>query len=299
MATGVLPVFIGKATRIIEYSGKPGDHEAKIYRCRMKLGIETDTQDIWGPPLEGDNGSMAAQSEIILRDTGEIVRVLKSFEGHGLQRPPMYSAIKVGGRKLYEYARGGVTVPEGAIKERHVYIKHIHVNHIIAESNEVEFDVHCSKGVYMRTLCADAGRLLGCGAVMSGLRRLKSDGFLIEDAISPDTLQAHKEPESMLPLLLGIDTPLGWMPSVKLSENLAEKFIFGQEVDISSIVHSAFNSTFNSTINQELIRTPLHNNDKTLQNRFDEMFRVYSEEGFIGIGRLTDGSLLKPVKVLA
>ena len=99
MATGVLPIFIGKSTRLIEYSSIPDDPEAKIYRCGMKLGLETDTLDIWGEPLKNDSD----KSEV--KNKAEIINVLKGFEGQSVQKPPMYSAVKVDGRKLYEYAR--------------------------------------------------------------------------------------------------------------------------------------------------------------------------------------------------
>jgi len=212
MATGVLPVFIGKATRIIEYSGKPDDQEAKLYRCTMKLGIETDTQDIWGTVLETSNYSI---------DANEIKRVLKDFIGPGSQKPPMYSAVKVDGRKLYEYARKGVAVNEETIKERKIYIKHIEVNEINIEKGEVSFDVLCSKGVYIRTICADAGRLLGCGAVMSGLIRLKSDGFSIESAV---------DLEGEIPPLIPLDEPLSWIPRVTVEDKNALGFTQGKTI---------------------------------------------------------------------
>jgi len=251
MATGVLPVFIGKATRVIEYSGKPLDTEAKLYSCKMTLGIETDTQDIWGTVLERS----AIKPEI-----STIEEALKSFEGPGKQKPPMYSAVKVEGRKLYEYARKGAAVNEGAIKDREIYIKHIDVNGIDTVSGEVIFSVLCSKGVYIRTLCSDAGRLLGCGAAMSGLRRLKSDGFSIERAVSPD---AFKE-EDLLP----VDEPLYWLARADADEKDAAAFAQGRafmaRVDIPS----------------------------------GSIVRVYSRDVFIGIGKMTDGAGIKPVKVL-
>jgi len=256
MATGVLPVFIGKATRIIEFSSIPGDPEAKIYRCKMKLGIETDTQDIWGNVISGPASFAMPNDE-------EIVRVLKDFEGPGLQRPPLYSAVKVEGRKLYEYARKGLSPEAGKIKEREVYIKQINVNHIAKEAFEIDFDVTCSKGLYVRTLCADAGKKLGCGAVLSGLIRLKSDGFCIDEAIKLEQLDELEISEANL---ISIDKPLEWMARTDLPPDTADRFSKGQNVEFS---------------------TP------------DEchLLRVYNAGLFLGIGKIIENGQLKPEKI--
>jgi len=254
MATGVLPVFIGKATRVIEYAGNPYDTEAKLYRCRMKLGIETDTQDIWGEALERDkNPHMPAISEI--------ETVLKSFEGKGTQRPPIYSAVKVKGRKLYEYARKGVHIDEGLIKERDIYIKHVNVISYDPESDEVSFDIHCSKGVYIRTICADAGRELGCGAVMSGLRRLKSDGFSIDLAVSLEKIENEE-----MPVLMPLDTPLGWMQREETDEEKAKSFAQGKMIEA--------------------------------KNEGIGLVRIYNADDLIGIGKYSADQKIKPEKVL-
>ena len=255
MATGVLPVFIGKATRIIEYSGKPDDREAKLYRCRMRLGIETDTQDIWGKTLSESNN-------LRYIDPLDIEYSLKSFEGPGKQKPPMYSAVKIGGRKLYEYARKGIDLDENLIKERSIYIKQIDVKHIDMDVGEVCFEALCSKGVYIRTLCADAGRQLGCGAVMSGLIRLRSDGFSIESAFSYENLKNRE-----LPQLLPMDYPLTWMTRIDLDEDIAMDFVHGKNIEYK-----------NFKIQPGSIR-------------------VYAGDTFIGIGKNIGGTSIKPEKV--
>ena len=255
MATGVLPIFIGNATRVIEFSGISGDPEAKLYRCGMKLGLETDTLDIWGTTL--------ASTTDFSFEKEEIISVLKSFEGPGVQKPPMYSAVKIEGRKLYEYARKGIEVDEGKIKEREIYIKQINVNRIDLDSNEIYFDVVCSKGVYIRTLCADIGRTLGCGAVMSSLIRLKSDNFFIEQAISIDSISENTE---SFPALLPLDTPLGWMPKVELENEIARRFSLGQKIEF--------------------------NGEKIGKKR------VYCKGSFIGIGVVSDNGILSPRKII-
>jgi len=254
MATGVLPVFIGKATRVIEYSGNPDDPEAKHYRCEMKLGIETDTQDIWGkaPDIE---------KSVNIPGISEIEAVLKSFEGKGTQKPPMYSAVKVKGRKLYEYARKGAPVDEALIKNRDIYIKRINVISYDPKSDEVTFDILCSKGVYVRTICADAGRELGCGAVMSGLRRLKSDGFSIDLAVSLEEIVSGE-----MPSLMPLDTPLGWMQREETCSEKAKSFAQGKMIETKT----------------EGIG----------------LVRVYCAGALIGIGKYTDDCKIKPEKVL-
>ncbi|MDR1796154.1 MAG: tRNA pseudouridine(55) synthase TruB [Clostridiales Family XIII bacterium] len=217
MATGVLPIYIGKATRVIEYASAPGDPAAKAYRCRMRLGLETDTQDVWGAQVAAYEGP--------LPDEAAVRGALLSFEGEILQTPPMYSAVKVGGRKLYELARKGEAAAAGAVKSRKVYINNITVIEYDAEAGEALFDVVCGKGVYVRTICADAGRLLGCGAAMSGLERTKSDGFLLADCVPLEALREAGGVDAAL--LRPIDAPLSWMPRVDLAGADAARFCNG------------------------------------------------------------------------
>ena len=271
MATGVLPVFIGKATRLIEYAGAPGSPEAKLYRCEIKFGLETDTQDIWGKTL-ATNGD--------LPDAPSIMRVLKGFEGPGRQRPPMYSAVRAGGRRLYDYARKGEEVDESLVKERDIYIKHIDVKQIDEVAGGAVFDVLCSKGVYIRTICADAGRLLGCGAVMSGLRRLSSDGFSAADAVPLDVLRSGEAP---IPPLLPMDEPLGWMRRVDLTESGSLSFAQGRPVLYEALYRGLSEATEEET---------------------RHLVRVYGPGGFLGVGKVSPGetpqsAVIKPEKVLA
>ena len=268
MATGVLPVFIGKATKIIEYANMPDDPEAKIYRCTMRLGFETDTQDIWGSRLEKPSQTAEFQLSLV-KHKDEIERVLKSFEGSGVQRPPLYSAVKVGGRRLYEYARKGISLADEKIKERKIYIKYVYVNHINEETNDVVFDVHCSKGVYIRTLCSDAGKALGCGGVMSGLTRLRSDSFSIDDAISVENL---KDCDTPFRVLIRADKPLEWMKRADLPENSVIKFTMGQTIALSE---------------KEYLRV-----------RDEQHVRVYNGNSFLGIGKPLETGFIKPEKIL-
>lgn len=177
MAQGVLPICIGKATRLIEYL--EGD---KWYSAVMKLGFESETQDIWGEDLhETDLPQMPSRQEV--------EDVLKSFEGSLTQRVPGFSAQKYKGRKLYEYARAGEEIP---VKEKQVNIKKIIVNEYDTVNKEVKFDIHCSKGTYIRTICKDAGNKLGTTAVMSYLLRTEASSLKIADSITKDELEDAK-----------------------------------------------------------------------------------------------------------
>ncbi|MGI5970136.1 MAG: tRNA pseudouridine(55) synthase TruB [Oscillospiraceae bacterium] len=166
LATGVLPVFIGRATRAADYI----TFADKEYVAKMRLGIITDTQDITGKVLSvcDDKPSLEA-----------IKSVLKEFTGEILQVPPMYSAIKKGGEKLYELARKGIEVPR---EGRPVKIYRLELTG--CDGDEYELHICCSKGTYVRTLCDDIGRRLGCGACMTALRRTRNGPFTLEQAVT-------------------------------------------------------------------------------------------------------------------
>ena len=179
MATGVLPVCVGKATRIIEYL----DLDMKTYRCKLLLGTLTDTQDIWGEVLE---------TRPLVNKSGEpitaamIETAFKDFDGVIDQKPPMYSALKVNGKRLYEYARAGETVE---VKTRQIFIQDLTIEEISLEAKTVTFTATCSKGTYIRTICQDVGEILGCGACMAELTRLASGTFTLERAFTIEEVQ--------------------------------------------------------------------------------------------------------------
>ncbi len=166
MATGVLPVCVGKATRIIEYY----DRDPKSYHASMKLGIRTDTLDITGKILE--TSGCREVSEKAVREA------FKAYKGNVRQIPPKYSALKINGKRAYDLAREG---KDFEIKPREIIIYDNEVTRVDLERGEVEFDVTCSKGTYIRTICDDIGNDLGCGAVMTALTRTASGYFRIED----------------------------------------------------------------------------------------------------------------------
>lgn len=181
MATGVLPVFIGRATRAVEFAEKSD----KEYIAGLKLGVITNTQDSSGEVLE----------ERPVHVTREALEsALEQFRGDILQIPPMYSAIKIGGKKLYELARKGREVERPA---RPVTIKALE---LLEQQGEALYTirVRCTKGTYIRTLCHDIGQALGCGGCMDSLRRTMAAGFSLEDAVSMEQVQAAADPASLL-----------------------------------------------------------------------------------------------------
>lgn len=217
MAVGVLPLCIGSAARITEYL----DLDYKKYRCEMQLGLETDTQDIWGTILQDNRGSFAF-------DEGKIAGVLSSFQGLISQYPPGYSAVRINGKRLYEYARQGEAVE---IKPRMVDIKNITVINMNPARERVTFDVECSKGTYIRTICHDAGRILGCGAVMSCLIRTASGAFTLDQTVTIEELSSGN-PERYL---LDPDFPLVHFGKALVNEDRGKWFTNGGHLRMSEL----------------------------------------------------------------
>ena len=197
MATGVLPVFVGRATRAVEFAEKG----SKEYVAVLRLGQRTDTQDTTGTVLEECP---------VTGGRDELEAVLPRFTGSILQIPPMYSALKRDGKKLYELARQGKTVEREA---RPITIFGLEVQEQLSAC-EYRLRVECSKGTYIRTLCSDIGDALGCGGVMAQLRRTRAAGFALEQAVAMDTVLENAVPAD---LLLPVDTYFAEHPAVSVS----------------------------------------------------------------------------------
>ncbi|MBQ0078887.1 MAG: tRNA pseudouridine(55) synthase TruB, partial [Eubacterium sp.] len=178
MAEGLLPLFVGRATRIMEYL----DMDDKTYECRVQLGVTTDTQDVWGEVLETKSAEGVTEEQF--------EEALMSFIGPIDQYPPKYSAVRVNGRRLYEYARDGEEVE---IKPRRVYVRSAEMLGFDGDEKIGAFRITVSKGTYIRTICNDIGEKLGCGAAMCGLKRTAVGIFTLENATTPDRLKALVE----------------------------------------------------------------------------------------------------------
>lgn len=198
MATGVLPVFVGRATRAVEFF----EHAEKTYIATLRLGISTDTEDITGTVLE-------EKPVAVTRDMLETA--LCQFRGEISQVPPMYSAIKVNGQKLYELARKGREVER---ESRKVTIFRLECQDF--NGTEATLLVHCSKGTYIRTLCKDIGEALGCGGCMAALRRVSAGAYQEADAVALETLVNAENPGIYL---REVDTMFAQFPAVTLTEN--------------------------------------------------------------------------------
>jgi tRNA pseudouridine55 synthase len=183
MATGVVNVMIGQATRLIPYLQNP----RKTYRATMRMGLTSDTLDRWGIITEAGVFKMPSSQEIL--------DVFKLFTGEIIQIPPMYSAVKVGGRKLYELARQGEVIER---KNRTIYIEKIELVEIVESS--IMFDVVCSRGTYIRTLIDDIGIALGTRAIMTDLIRIENEGIDIAQALTLEEirLRLNYDDDSMI-----------------------------------------------------------------------------------------------------
>ena len=175
MATGVLPVFVGRATRAVEFAASG----SKTYVAGLKLGLETDTQDSTGQVLA---------EQIVTCDRAAVEAVLDSFRGDIFQVPPMYSAIKINGQKLYQLARKGQEIER---PPRRVTIHELAL--LEPEDGDWRLRIRCSKGTYVRALCHDIGQALGCGGCMSALRRTMAAGFTLAESRSIEDVQAQGE----------------------------------------------------------------------------------------------------------
>ena len=182
MATGVLPVFLGRATKAVSFA----EHGEKTYEAVLRLGMVTDTQDSTGTVLSQHDAAVTKE---------EVEAVLPRFRGEILQLPPMYSAIKVNGQKLYDIARRGGTAER---KERAVTIRELTLTEQLS-ADSFALRVTCSKGTYIRTLCHDIGAALACGGCMAALRRTMAAGFSIAEAVTLAEVQEKKE-ALLLPL---------------------------------------------------------------------------------------------------
>lgn len=247
-AAGVLPVFLGQATRLIEFTAEAD----KSYRVELTFGYATDSGDETGEVI-------ATREDFVLPVTDDIAAALDSFVGESEQVPPMHSAIKVGGKKLYELARAGIAIER---KPRTIYISAVRLIRVAAPV--ILFDVTCSKGTYIRSLCADIGERLGCPAVMSFLVRTRVGDFTLEGAKSFEEIAA--DPEAVLQ---SGETAVAHLARVNLDSKAAGRFVHGQSVRYDPATGDGF-------------------------------LAVYGPAGeLLGIARRAEGSsLLAPVKVL-
>ena len=245
MATGLLVVFVGRATRAVEFA----EGHDKRYLAGLRLGITTDTQDITGTVLEEKNVSVSME---------ELDQALALFRGEIQQVPPMYSAIKHQGRRLYDIARKGGQVERAP---RTITIHDLRVTG--GKGGDWLLDVSCSKGTYVRTLCHDLGQTLGCGGCMSSLRRVQAGQFSVDQAVTLEQVQIMADEGRAEELLLPVDSLFDQYPACVVDAAQEKKIRCGNQVESGLAVG---------------------------------MYRVYNQGGdFLMLGRAEDGKM-KTVK---
>lgn len=245
MATGLLVVFVGRATRAVQFA----EQDSKRYRASLRLGVETDTQDITGNILSRKDVSITGE---------ELETALARYQGEILQIPPMYSAIQIGGRRLYDIARRGGEI------ERAPRAVTIHELRLLGcEGEDWLLDVKCSKGTYIRTLCHDIGESLGCGGCMSALRRCEAGSFNVSDALTIEEVQRLRDAGEIESALRPVDS------------------LFSREMSCTASV-------------EEEKRIRCGSDYKT--GLADGIWRVYNQNGaFLMLGR-AEGGVMKTVK---
>ena len=267
MATGVLPVCFGKATRIIEYY----DDDFKTYEAEMKLGMVTDTLDITGTVLETKPVDVSEE---------DVIQTIDSFRGWITQIPPKYSALKVNGKPLYKYAREGVEVE---IKSRKIYVEDIQPVEVNLGENRILFRVTCSKGTYIRTICDDIGKKLGCGGTKTALQRTQSGCFRVEDARTlPEILEMTDE--ELERCVIPMDETLVHLGRIELKSMESVPFYYnGREIDTGYV---------------NVLASPAVPEAMQKESRLGDKYRVYDPEGkFLGISSLRENTLY-PEKVI-
>lgn len=253
LATGVLPVLVGRAVKASEFMLSADKH----YGATLLLGCTSDTEDI--------TGSILTSTEILPTEE-EVRAAVLGFIGTIRQTPPMYSALKVGGKKLYELARAGITVER---ESREVSIYGIDIERL--SESEYYLDIHCSKGTYIRTLCADIGARLGCGGLMKTLTRLSVCGYTLDGAVTLEELEAMEESERAAHI-------------IPTEDIFREHCAVTLDDFFARLTHSGLE------IYQKKIKTDLPTGT---------LVRLYDSRGFFALGEVREyegGSAIKPIR---
>ncbi|HBG7883450.1 TPA: tRNA pseudouridine(55) synthase TruB [Clostridioides difficile] len=255
-ASGVLPICIGKATKVCEVIL----NKDKSYICELTLGISTDTYDA--------SGEILKKVDDFKFSNEEIKRAFDTQRGEINQLPPIYSALKVNGKRMCDLVRSG-RQSEITLKTRRVNIKNIKILSI--KGNKVMFYVECSKGTYVRSICHDIGEYLGCGAHMSFLNRTSSGKFDLDNSITLEELELFYENKTLDKYLYDIDYVLDSFNYVVLNSNAIKYYSNGGSIDDKRFLKNNF-------------------------NKDDEFVRVYSTDNFLGLGKLSKHNNIISVK---
>ncbi len=264
-ATGVLPVCLGNGTKLCDLL----TDKDKTYEAVMLLGTTTDTQDT--------SGTILTENEVLVSEE-EVLEAIKSFIGGYDQVPPMYSALKVNGKKLYELAREGKVVER---KSRPIQIYDIIVNEINLKEKQVSITVHCSKGTYIRTLCHDIGAKLGCGGCMSKLKRTMVSSFSLEDSLTLSEIEALAREGSIMNAVISVDALFPHYDAIIIKEDASRLIYNGNSFLKNNIL----------SVKPASLKTQSHHTDSN-------KVRVYDFSGnFVGIYKEIEQGVYKPEKM--
>lgn len=219
MATGVLPVFVGTATKAC---GIMPDN-TKSYRAGFRLGAVSDTQDVWGQ-VQTTSDMAVSQADI--------EAVIPDFTGKIMQLPPMYSAVQVGGKRLYDLARQGIEVERQA---REIEVTALVLEEYDSNTREGVMSIACGKGTYIRTIISDIGERLGCGGIMTSLVRTSSGGFGLDDCFTLEEIQKAKDEDRLEELILPIERVFEKLPKLRLGEAQTRMYRNGVKLDLSKL----------------------------------------------------------------
>ncbi|MCQ2469467.1 MAG: tRNA pseudouridine(55) synthase TruB [Ruminococcus sp.] len=219
MATGVLPVFVGNATKACDIM----PDSTKSYRAGFRLGTVSDTQDIWGECREVSDRPVSEN---------DILSIIPQFTGRIMQLPPMYSAVQVNGQRLYDLARKGIEVERTS---REIEVAELTLSDYCAEKREGFLSILCSKGTYIRTIISDIGDALGCGGIMTSLVRTSSGGFTLDDCFTFEEIQAARDEDRLEELVLPIERVFRKLPKLKLGEAQTRMYRNGVKLDLERV----------------------------------------------------------------
>jgi len=230
-AEGVLPVCIGNATKVVDLL----TDKNKTYKAVVHLGITTDTGD--------KSGKILSNSEVLF-DEEKIIQAVNSFKGEYFQIPPMYSALKVNGKKLYQYAREGITIER---EKRKIYIYDIKIIEFLPP-DKFEIEVNCSKGTYIRTLCEDIGNILNCGAYMYSLVRTNVGNFSLNDSIKIEDFKKYVNEKDIDKYILKVEDIFLNLPKVIIKESANKYVLNGNKLYEDNIEFKIDNLIMNSNV---------------------------------------------------
>lgn len=284
MATGLVTLCIGNATKIMDYT----DWDLKVYECTMKLGIKTDTEDIWGNIVE--------EFELPIVSETEARNIIQDFLGSHKQIPPVFSAIKIDGKKLYDYARENRLYEiKEKIKAREIYIHKIDIGNFEFDKDKLEnlkFTVYCSKGTYIRSLCRDIGYALGSLGTMTSLRRIRSGLLSLDMSFEIDKLK-DMDKDFVMEKIVSSELALEFLDKLVLPVEMAKDFVNGKKISLSKIESQRLSGRVKFYVRCE--DSYLENKilkDATKLGRVCDYVLVKYENRLLGIGKWKDKTLV-------